>query len=315
MQRNPLPEHLSNFLGIHSIGPFPGSYLIWLSLVLLFDWLFVVTGVTSAFCISCVISTGNGEWFHRRKVNAPKSCLVNETNLNFMINSFLRLKLPWSNNNLFKNNGEPFGNNGVFAGWAHRTLQVEYWSKMIHFTGNIIVFDSKFDFSLFSFKAFNFSTDLMGFCYHFRKLTSIWTTSIEESLQISGAGSHANKKGCFRQRHPTKLCAWITLNCPLLQDSLEFESHDLLWIPSGKPSDLELANYEIFRTLLDILGYVVSVSFAEIFDQKFVLRPNSLHTLITFEKSTSLNKFWSKSLFSLSYDDLTIVFIVSKTFR
>ena len=113
----------------------------------------------------------------------------------------------------------------------------------------------------------------------------------------------------------TKLCAWITLNCPLLQDSLEFESHDLLWIPSGKPSDLELANYEIFRTLLDILGYVVSVSFAEIFDQKFVLRPNSLHTLITFEKSTSLNKFWSKSLFSLSYDDLTIVFIVTKAFR
>ena len=90
-----------------------------------------------------------------------------------------------------------------------------------------------------------------------------------------------------RQTNPDlrKMCLWMTLNCPLLQDSLEYDSHDLLWIPSDKPSDLELANYEIFETLLDILGYVVSVSFAETFDQKFVPRPNFLHTLIAYEKS------------------------------
>ena len=68
---------------------------------------------------------------------------------------------------------------------------------MIHFAGNIIVFDSKFDFSLFSFRAFNFSAYLMGFCDHFRKLTPIGTTAIEESFQISVAGSYANKKGCL----------------------------------------------------------------------------------------------------------------------
>ena len=95
LQRNPFPEHLSIFLGIHSIASLPGLYLIWFSLVLLSEWLLILTGTTSTLRINCVISIGIGEWFHRRKVNAPKSFLDNAVNLNFMMNSFLRLKYPY----------------------------------------------------------------------------------------------------------------------------------------------------------------------------------------------------------------------------